>query len=575
MSSKSLAPFLFFILVFSPQAYSQATGSATSPQDLPPEILAYPDLILFGGRILTVDDDFSTAQALAIRDGRILAVGDNSRILRMQGPSTEKIDLQGKTAVPGFIDTHYHLGDYAMRYMLLEEKGIQWAGKIDRGGLVWEDLDMALGDIRRAVDAARPGELIRISVRYGDRIFEEMKTGELDAISPQNPLIVVSQSQQRPQTVNTKAIEMAQIPAGTPGLPQEGAQITGQAVRLLSEYLNWAIPLEEVIPWHKKTMKLVNSWGMTTVSTRVRPHPFNALRELWLQEELTVRWRISFPGPLDIPNTGNVSDIGDDWLRISGAGGATAPGSADALGHWSSKVPPTSEEISGWGQRRRELLETLQYGWSMPNSHVKGDIAVRVILDVIEEAQSNPIVKSSNQRFTMDHMEEINSSDIPRLKQLGVIPSSMMRDLFSDAHPEGSMAYQAVFGADYVNNMLPIKEYLEAGIYPTIEADSGDELHGRPLWTIEKAVCRCVDFTTRERVWGRDQKVSRQDALRMKTIWAAAYVGDKSKLGSLEPGKLADVVVLDGNYMTVPEESISELQVVLTIVGGKVVYSGS
>ena len=105
MSSKSLAPFLFFILVFSPQAYSQATGSATSPQDLPPEILAYPDLILFGGRILTVDDDFSTAQALAIRDGRILAVGDNSRILRMQGPSTEKIDLQERRRFPGLL-TH-------------------------------------------------------------------------------------------------------------------------------------------------------------------------------------------------------------------------------------------------------------------------------------------------------------------------------------------------------------------------------------------------------------------------------------------------------------------------------------
>jgi len=144
VNSKALVPFLI-LFWFSPR---RPTPRQRDPQPrhriCPPEILAYPNLILFGGKILTVDDNFSTAQALAIRDGRILAVGDNSRILRMQGPNTEKIDLQGKSVVPGFIDTHYHLGDYAMRYMLLEEKGIQWAGKIDRGGLVWEDLGMAL-----------------------------------------------------------------------------------------------------------------------------------------------------------------------------------------------------------------------------------------------------------------------------------------------------------------------------------------------------------------------------------------------------------------------------------------------
>ena len=88
---------------------------------------------------------------------------------------------------------------------------------------------------------------------------------------------------------------------------------------------------------------------------------------------------------------------------------------------------------------------------------------------------------------------------------------------------------------------------------------------------IEKAVCRCVDGS--RRIWGRDQKVSRQDALRMKTIWAAQYVGDEEKLGSLQAGKLADLVVLDRDYMTVPEDQISELEVIMTIVGGKVVYS--
>ncbi len=559
------------MLVFA-LSYSQTGFWPVLAQDLPPEVIAYPDIILSGGKVLIVDDRFSVAEAVAIRGERILAVGDDDRILKMAGPQTESIDLEGKTVVPGLIDTHYHLGDYVLRHMLLEEKGIQWEGKVEMLGLRWKDADEAFRDVKRAVEAADAGELVRVSGRNAD-VVESLTMEQLDSISPENPVLVVAAANLRPVAVNTKAIEWAQIPLDTPGLPSDGsALITDRASRLMSAHVIRTFPVEKMISWQKKILSLVNSWGLTMAVTRIAADQFNGLREIWLQDDLTVRWRVGFPGPLDIPNTGNLSDIGDDWLRISGAGGGmAAPGADAALGHWTTKVPATGDELSGWPERRRQMLQTLRYGWSTPNSHIKGNVAVRAVLDVIEEAKRNPIVKSSNQRFTMDHMEEIDDRDIARLKELGVMPGSMMRDIFNDDHYIGSTRYQAVFGADYVNNMLPIKKYLDAGIRPTIEADMGDEMLGRPLWTIEKAVCRCVDGSTR--IWGRDQKISRQDALRMKTIWAAAYVGDEKKLGSLEPGKLADLVVLDGDYLRVPEEEISDLQVMLTIVGGKVVYS--
>ena len=196
------------------------------------------------------------------------------------------------------------------------------------------------------------------------------------------------------------------------------------------------------------------------------------------------------------------------------------PGSDTALDHGTTQIPAPAAELAGWPQRRRQLLEALQYGWSTPNSHIKGNIAVRAVLDVIEEAQQNPIVKSSNQRFTMDHMMEINDEDIVQIKKLGLIPSNSLKNIFSDRHGEGSSSYQAVFGADYVNEIPPHKKYLDLGIRPTVEADMGDEMLGRPLWTLRKAACRCVDGSSR--VWGREQKVLRQDALRMKTIWASA-----------------------------------------------------
>ena len=172
----------------------------------------------------------------------------------------------------------------------------------------------------------------------------------------------------------------------------------------------------------------------------------------------------------------------------------------------------------------------------------------------------------------MDHVPDVRDDDIARMKRLGVIPSSTMRDFFEDNHEEDSSRFQEVFGADAVDKFVPLKKYLEAGIQPTVEADMGDEALGKPLWTVEKAICRCVDGSTR--VWGRDQKVSRQDGLRMKTIWAARYYGEDNILGSLEAGKLADLVVLDGDYMTVAEDKISELPVFLTIVGGRTAYSG-
>ncbi len=169
--------------LLSAESPGQTSQPAISLEDLPPEVLAYPELILFNGKILTVDEQFSTQEALAVRGERILALGNSNSILKMAGPKTRKLDLEGQTVLPGFIDSHLHLGDYAMDYMLLEEKGIRWEGRIERLGIVWKDQDMALRDVRRAVDAAAPGEWIRIPTREGNRIFQAMTLEQLDTLA--------------------------------------------------------------------------------------------------------------------------------------------------------------------------------------------------------------------------------------------------------------------------------------------------------------------------------------------------------------------------------------------------------
>jgi hypothetical protein len=148
---------------------------ASRAQNIPALVLAYPETILYNGKILTVNDRFSTAEALAVRGDKILAVGASQEILQLAGPATTKIDLRGKTVVPGFIDTHAHWGGYSIAHMAMEEKGIQWEGRTEWLGLLWDSPAMALRDVQRAVQAAAPGELIRVSVMLRDPILPQMK----------------------------------------------------------------------------------------------------------------------------------------------------------------------------------------------------------------------------------------------------------------------------------------------------------------------------------------------------------------------------------------------------------------
>ena len=322
---------LWFLCLASLTGNAQSPQPVTSLEELPSEVLAYPEIILFNGKVLTVDDEFSIVEAVAIRDGRFLAVGGDARILKMKGPETQSINLEGKTVVPGLLDTHYHLGDYVFRHMLLEENRVQWEGKVELLGLLWKDSDEALRDIKRAQEATNPGDLVRIPARNAGIVGNATRQ-QLDSVSAENPVVVVAAAQLRPVAVNTKALEWVAIPSDTSGMPADDrVMISGRAARLLAEHVIDTMPAEKVLSWHKKTMELVNSWGLTMVVTRITADQFNSLREIWLQDELTVRWRVGFPGPVDFPNTGNISDIGEDWLRIAGAGGGMAvPGSEAA-----------------------------------------------------------------------------------------------------------------------------------------------------------------------------------------------------------------------------------------------------
>ncbi len=219
-------------------------------QGLPPEILAYPGMIAYNGKVLTVDDEFSTEQAFAVRDGKFLAVGSNQRIRAMAGPETRQIDLKGRSVVPGFIDTHNHYQNYA-------ERGL-------RPRVIFQNRDQWLAEIKKLVDAAQPGEWIILrSTRSVDQPWAEssfaMTRHDLDPISPNNPVFVWTSPPGNDAIVNSYGLRLADMPSDIAGLVKdENGDPTGfidQAAygRVYYEVLPWP-DIEKLVPLFKAAL---------------------------------------------------------------------------------------------------------------------------------------------------------------------------------------------------------------------------------------------------------------------------------------------------------------------------------
>jgi len=591
VQTKSL--FIHTVLVLVLAWFSAAPGKAQ--QNLPPELISYPQLILYNGKVLTADDRFTIAEAVAIRDDKFLAVGTTDRILKMAGPRTRQVDLKRKSVVPGFIDTHQHLPNFVTRGYYMERKDVQWDGEISPAGqtLILESPEHLLHNIKKIIEVTPPGKLV---VLYGSSdtvsaATSDLRRSQLDAVSPNHPVAIMAASGSA-DAANT--LELMKFPKNFSGYPQDDdVAVSGRVAEMILLDVLWNIPQEELITKFKeKMLEYSANSGLTTIASRIYPNELSALRELWAKGELTVRFRLNantFVPPGENPEMaykrmGNITDFGDDWVRISGMGGGATDSSGQSGGAWTSfrrlrddfgsiypglKVPYGSYGTRGLEDRwagKENVVQMVRYGWSIANTHTVGDRGTTVYLDTYEEALKDPVFRNSNQRLTLDHLLMVRPEDIPRFKRLGVYPSIAPWFLFM---PPNTDILVHLYGEERVDTMMPVKSYILAGIKPGAEADVDGRPYRDPLWTIEKLVTRKDE---KGRVWNAKEKVTREEALWMYTNWSAYQRGDEKTLGIIEPGRLADLVVLDGDYMTVPEDDISDLPLVMTIVGGKIAY---
>ncbi|MBI4481588.1 MAG: amidohydrolase family protein, partial [Acidobacteria bacterium] len=221
----------------------------------PPEaVLHYADLVLYNGKVLKADERFTLAEAIAVRDGKFLAVGSNQEILPLAGPRTQRIDLNGRCVIPGFVETHLHQAHVGN-------------GATERGRkrLEMKTVERALEELRAELKGLEPGKWLVVGGPRSD-VFYKLTIKELDAVSPQNPLAIINMNEEA--LVNSLALKEAAIPRDTPGyiLDPQTAEPTGHLARwasgtLIYEKLPWPPLTEELLQEQKDMLKILHSKG--------------------------------------------------------------------------------------------------------------------------------------------------------------------------------------------------------------------------------------------------------------------------------------------------------------------------
>ena len=567
---KTHRSFSFLILFFVFAGTIQAQSSAS----LPPEVIAYADLVFHHGKILTADEQFTIVEAVAIRDGKFLAVGSNDKILAMAGPRTRRVDLEDRTLIPGLIDTHLHSA---------------WVTRPPGTGggagqeINYETLEGALEGLRARLLAAQPGEVIALSGPSNDIVTQELNVALLDEIAPRNMLWIEASNDQ----VVANSLVLSRVPANTPGIVRDDqGRMTGHLRGAAA-----GVPTFELEPWpeveslleaQKESFRRHNAMGLTTLMGRGGGLSVSVFRDLMIRDELTVRVRVAHhflrqngQAEAYLKRLGNLTDFGNNMFKIIGTSvqvvdGTSGNGSAATSQAKINRVPGDPYGPFGmnkWEESgdlatsdRTSIILANRYGWTVSSLHSSGDLSNTLLLEVFEEAHREKSLVGRH--FGIDHGMMWKPEHYARIKEMGVIPSVYSKALYNND------SLVTMYGMDALYKMQPVKSLIEAGIRPAAEADTRGRF-AAPLYNMQRWITRRDD---KGRQLDPAEAVSREEALYMYTLWAAAYSGEEDILGSIEPGKLADLAVLGGDYLTFPEEDLDKLRVLMTVVGGEVVH---
>jgi len=525
-----------------------------------------PDLIIVNARIYTVDRAFSTAQAVAIAGGKFTAVGTNDDIRRLATGSTRVLDAGGKTIIPGLADDHLH--------------GAGGGDGVDLSRT--RTLADVLTAIGAAVKRARPGEVVVTNADWHEAQLREQRLPyrrDLDAVAPSTPVVVVRGGHE--YILNSAALKKWNITKATPVPPggeisrdgdgELNGELMDRAKTLVT--LPPAPPLDEqhFIDEHRK----LNAAGLTSIRyPGASAEQYRILQQMAKKGTLTIRvnqlMRAFEADSADklkaaISSWGVRPGEGDEWLRVGGVKLAVDGGFE---GGWMTQ--PYAGEWGRGGEYRGVntvkqqpytdmVVELNRQGWRVA-THAVGDAAIDEVLAAYETADAEKSIVG--RRWTIEHAFIPRADHFPRMKKLGLVISA--QDHLYLAGP----SLVKMWGHDRAGWTTPMRTFLDQGFIVAGGTDS-PVVPYPPLWVF-------YHFTTRDTisggVLGAGQKITRREALQVETINNAYVTFEEQTKGSIEPGKLADLVVLPEDIMTCPDKAIESMQVSMTMVGGKIVY---
>ncbi len=556
-------------------------GCSSAPRE-------YADAVYYNGRVATLDSVSTVAAAMAVKDGKILALGDDPAILKLAGPNTEKVDLGGRTVLPGLIEAHAHPEMASLSELTDSVPDVHNIAEL-------------LGWIKAKADYLPDGEWITHPKMFSTRLTElrAPTLAELDSVAPANPVFLNGSFG---GSINTAAMKVSGITEKTrhDGLLRDSK--TGKLNGLVrftafglvkkpeppqySESERETALADMLARYNRSGFTSVTSGGLnrdqTAIWDSLRTHGRLTIRVFHnIYADFPIRGRSLDEIRADVAALGAPTGGGDEWIRTGRLklfmDGGILTGTAYMRQPWGSKA----NEIFGISDPEYRGILNLtadEFGmfvragaernWSM-TAHATGGGAMDVMLDAYEAVAKD--IDILPLRFSVIHGNFFDSACIARMKAMGVVADAQPAWFYKDAD-----AMLNILGQDRIHDYHPYRSLIDAGVVVSAGSDHMVRFDDRTsinpyspwlaMWTM------VTRRTERGSVIEPGQAITREEALRSYTVNNALATFSEQEKGSLTPGRLADFIVLDRDYFSCPEDEIRDIRVLKTVVGGKAVW---
>ena len=557
-----------------------------------------PDLILHNGQITTWDPDLPHCSALACKDGRIVALGDNAHVLALAGPHTQTIDLQGKTTVPGLNDAHNHMLEVGIKFTRLELENCSSISEMVDGVRAW-------------AKRTPPGQWI-IGEGWNESLFQEGRLPnrhDLDAATTQHPVLLKRFFNM--DVVNSTALALGGVTRDTPD--PHGGKIEREPDGSPSGILRAAAKLfvRNLIPepsLHQRVQALDIAsqtylrYGITSIlDPGLYPKEMQAYQTAYEQGKLHIRANImpswhgfreeEIESELDMraSQLGLFSGFGDDWLRLGGLKMAVDGGTTSHTA-WMFQPFLGETEVRNFNRLdpddlRRFFKRGHELGWDIgihaigDRAHHESALAFAAMLDTVEDGRqmtddgqnapsspsrlSSSVVRQSS-RHNLIHAYCATETSLQAMAEFDI--AAVIQPTF--IYYEGDDLFRDV-GERLAHQYKPMRTYLDRGIRVIATSDVPSTVHFNPFISLYALVTRKTHKGT---LIAPQEAVSREEALRAYTESSPWLTREEDRKGRLSLGYLADIAILDTDYFTCLEEDIKNIQVVMTIVNGRVAF---